>query len=116
MPTNQLKNSHNYRNRQKGLENLTEEEYNEYIQYHEKDKLGRVAPHITKGLVRMFEALGTIIFKKKQICTRCNKKKPLKDFVVRYNWKGYDTYVCSFCKECESERSGQWQKDNREED
>ena len=74
-----------------------------------KDSKGRVAPHVTKSVLKMIKIFGEyILFSEKQ-CFTCRKYKKKFRFGFRKNRKGQDI-ILGNCRDCESIRTGSYLK------
>jgi hypothetical protein len=104
LKTNNAFHSANYRRRKKGLKELTFAEYsNQKIAL---DSSGRYHPRKENALVQSLEIFGKGILSQKKKCKRCNKKKNLIEFSMRYSEKT----ILNVCKECEQERQKKYWK------
>ena len=104
LKSNNAFHSANYRRRKKGLKELTFAEYtNQKIAL---DSSGRYHPRKENALIQSIEIFGKGILSQKKICKRCNKKKNLIEFSMRYSEKT----ILNVCKECEQERQKKYWK------
>jgi hypothetical protein len=97
--------SANYRRRKRGLKELSFEEYSK--QKTATDSAGRFHPIKQTALSKAEKIFGKEIYSKKKICLKCNSKKLLIDFSMRFNQK----VILNVCKTCEQERQKKYWKD-----
>ncbi len=104
LKSNNAFHSANYRRRKKGLREFTYEEYTS--QRVALDSSGRFHPRKENAVFKSLEIFGKEILTKKKSCKRCNLKKNLIEFSMRYSEK----LILNVCKECEQQRQKKYWK------
>jgi hypothetical protein len=102
-------NSFNHRRKQKGLKPISYEKWVEMKKEGFTDSAGRFNPRIAPAIARMEKKFGKIIYKEKQKCIRCGKKKFLYEFVARYDQA--NAGIQTYCRECERLRIKNYTKE-----
>lgn len=96
--------SANYRRRKKGLPELTFDEYCK--QRVALDSSGRFHPRKQEAIANAISVFGKNILKEKKKCIKCDRKKLLIDFSMRYAQKS----ILNVCKDCEQIRQRKYWK------
>jgi hypothetical protein len=104
LKSNNAFHSANYRRRKKGFKEYTFEEYT--TQKVALDSSGRFHPRKENAVTKSLEIFGKEILTKKKSCKRCNQKKNLIEFSMRYS----EELILNVCKECEQERQKKYWK------
>lgn len=88
-----------YNIRKRGL-GQPEVSFEDYISLHKKistDYNGKLHPKIKHAEQHMIEVFGQHITTERKVCIKCNRTKPLIDFICRY----MSMRIENTCKDCE---------------
>ncbi len=91
---------YNIRQRGMGKPEVSFEEFLSLGNKYSTDFSGKIHPKIKEAEKHMQEVFGDYIFSTINECIKCKHRKPLVDFICRYNTKKIE----NICKECDRAR------------